>query len=337
MFLKILGILFLVLICLIVLAIILFKLWLRKISGGQLNNFAEIKVEVDPDPKWIEEKKIKPLFDEFKALGFEPTFTLKPIFGSARTQFFTNKDRTIHASIAKIGSLITQEFSADTVEGMNLNVTNFERTDLFVKKAHKIIKGCPNASINQIYHEFLALAADSPLKSIPDELFLADLEAALKRDQQTGFHDGSHPIWEKDREYFIKRWQNHIPGENPSRVYAELVCQSLEVISMEIHEQLRNSEQISAKMFNQYDSCLICCNPDFDRWGFTFYLESLGVITPEELKNIEAQGNSLADSNEILTYVSNTKPELQLTKLCQLESPVSVDIFGYSNPEEDDD
>jgi len=334
--LKVLGVILLLLVCLAIAAWIAVKHWWKRLAAaGALPS--EIKLVENPDPKWTREHNIQLKFQAFADLGYEPTKVFLPTPQQIEMQFFANSDRTRHAVVYKTLLGFNEEFSADTKDGININVTSFEHADMFTKKAHKIIVAMPGASIPELHRKFEGLLENEELVQVPDDSLAHHVESQYKLGMSRMYDAGDIPMWEDSFADYSKRWEHKAGGDVLRESFTNSVAQQLSQLTEEAGEILAESSNITAKQWSTYQSSFLLCNPRIDRAGFGKYLAGrLALEKEDELQRIEAITTTAGDPQQIIERAAIEFPRFRIVELTSIDKPIQATVFGYEPEEESD-
>ncbi len=331
--LTILGYAFIALTVLALVAFIVIRLgwkYIKNMSEAMSN----VELVEDPDPKWLSKPEASKLIEEFEAKGFKLIKVYKPIMMKIKTAFLANSARDQFAGIYSTPAGIKAEFSADTIEGLSLNVTNDEMADVYAIKPNKIINSCPNGRPAEMYTQFKELVSDAQLRVVPDEELTSFLETSINKDLQNSYDTHERPLWEDGVEDFTQRWSKHYNGKKLRSSYSVLVAEHLEHIASEAIEQLGESEDISAATWNRYEDNNLIFNPRFEKEGFAEYLElNFACLDSVSGNRIKSMSKDSKNSEELLDLFTAEYPHLGLTRFAKIQNPVEAEVIGFTDPE----
>ena len=208
--------------------------------------FEPIKLEVDPEPKWVEQPAIQSLIANFEAIGFRKHRVYREISTKIKPMILANETRDQFGEIYQTPQGTVIGFCADTTDDMSLNVTTTELADTFAIKPNKITEGYPGASVAELYSKFKVLIADQPLKSIEDDSFDNYLQDRIHKEMQGRYDTHELPLWQEGEAVFVERWRKHHKSENDLyQTYEMLSCEAMQQIESDIEDNLGQAEVAS--------------------------------------------------------------------------------------------
>lgn len=330
LFLKIIGIIFLILLFAIIALILFVRHFFKKVNEQTMSTKPIVLVE-DPGPKWLEKVKVKVLTDEICRLGFEPTKVYTPVMMGIRLAVFANRERNQFAAVYYSPIVLSMEFSAETPEGLNMNVTTDKLADTYKPKPNKIIRAYPSASPAELYPRFVELIADAKLNIVPDEKFTETLQKQLNDELKNSYKTNSMPLWQDGLDDFLQRWKKHGTDDELRKTYSISVSHQLNDIRAQIAAQLSNSTGISTKQSGQYTQALLVYNPRVEKNGFLEHLKYLFACAPELYeKKLQKFADESSDTAALFERITQSFPELVLTKIASVTEPIEADVYRYS-------
>lgn len=331
--LKLLGVVLLLLIFLVIAGWIAVKYWWRRMAAAGAMP-TEIKLLENPNPKWTRDHPIQLKFQAFADLGYEPTKVFLPTPQQIELQCFATSDRKRHAVIYRTVLGINEEFSADTLDGININVTNSEFTDKFTKNPRKIIVGMPGVSIPELHRKFESMLENEELLEVPDHSLASHIEAQYHQSIHQAYVAGDIPMWEDSFGDYSKRWANKAEADVLRESFTNGVAQQLTLLTTEAGEALEESDRITAKQWSAYQYTFLLCNPRIDRTGFGKYLaEMLDIEDEDDLKKLDAITRSATDSQQIVEQAAIQFPRFKIVELLTIDKPFPATVYGYERQE----
>lgn len=331
--LKLLGIVLLLLVFLVIAGWIAIKYWSRRMAAAGAMP-TEIKLEENPNPKWTRDHDVQLKFQAFADLGYEPTKVFLPTPQQIEMQCFANSDRKRLAVIYRTVLGFNEEFSADTMDGVNINVTNSEFTDQFTKSPGKIFVGMPGASIPELHRKFETMLENEELLEIPDHSLAGHIESQYRKSINQAYVAGNIPMWEDSFGDYSERWAHKAGADALREAFTNGVAQQLTLLTAEAEETLQESDRITAKQWSAYQYTFLLCNPRIDRTGFGKYLaEQLDLEDEDELKELEAITRAAADSQQIVEQTAIRFPQFKIVELLTIDTPIPATVYGYERQE----
>jgi len=335
--LEILGWLFIaLLVALIAVAALVRHSWHEDKPLSLLNE--PIEFEIDAAPGWIHKPKTQNLLIDFEALGFKKHRVYRERPGGLKSMVLTNGRRDQFGEIRQTPAGLATGFSAETLEGMNLQVVSTELPGAFAFEPNKIVESRPGSSVAEQYEAFEGLIAKQPLKVIADGAFDARRQEQLNLDRNAPFDVHEQLLWQDGERQLVDRWRRHHENEPRLReAYAQLAAKAMVAIHREISENLVQSEDLDAATRTLYCSQFILFNPRLHHDGFREYLIELfrcwGEIKENRVKQLAAES---VDAAELFTRFEYEFPELKLDKFYSVTRPIKAELYGYLDPDEED-
>lgn len=335
LFLKILGVILIIILMGIAVTWFIIRRWWKKASlATQTTMPSEIKLIENSDAAWTRQLRIQHKFDEFKLLGFEPTKVFLPALNGIEMQFFSNPTRQQHGVIYNTPLGFNEEFSAEDFDGLNINVTNFEHSARFTHNSDKIIYGMPLSSIAEIHTKFMTLIEGRALKTIQDEDLAEFIEDGHRKSTGGLYKTGACPMWEDLYPAYIERWSDKGSEEVLREVFTQSVTSQLNEVTDELYEELKQSETISSKQWNQYQENLLLVNPRIDRIGFARYLSEKFFLEDGDVKTLDKFVAESSDSQQVLEMFIDYFKQFKITKLTSTDKPFEAMVYGFERQED---
>lgn len=331
--LKLLGVVLLLLVCVVIAGWIAVKYWWRRMAAAGAMP-TEIKLQENPDPKWTRDHPIQLKFQAFADLGYEPTKVFLPTPQQIELQCFATSDRKRRAAIYRTVRGFNEEFTADTLNGISINATNYKHSDKFTQKTHKIIAAMPGVSIPELHRKFESLLENEELLEVPDHSLAGHIEAQYHKSMNQAYVSGEIPMWEDSFGDYSKRWANKAGTDVLREAFTNGVAQQLTLLTTEAGVTLQESDRITAKQWSTYQHTFLLSNPRIDRAGFGKYLaEMLYLADEDDLKKLDAITQSATDSQQIIEQAAIRFPQFKIAELVTIDQPFPATVYGYERQE----
>lgn len=327
--LKILGGLFLLLLIGLVVVFFLIRYFWRLVKAARM----EIELEEDPDPKWLDRSEVHEALEAYRKLGFEVFKVYKEISTQVKPCILANTKHDQFGELYLTANELVCGFSADSIDGISLNVTNTEMAECYAIKPDKVFEYYPKASPAELYEHFKVMIEGVEIVVEEEDGFTERLQAKINKELLGAYDTHERPLWEDGKPIFFERWRKHAKkAKDLDETYAFMVSENLESLEETVTEQMEASETLSAKDHNHYQYQFFVYNPRFEKQGFRMYLESTFAchkrVKPKQLQELEAQA---ADTESFFNAVKQTYPELKLKAFFELSEPVAAEVIGYED------
>ncbi len=338
--LDVLGVTFLVVIALVLVAVIaLFVIIYRikkffknlaKTLGSMNSSPSEIRLVPDPSPSWLEEKDAKKCVKEFESLKFSKGFSyLVEQMPGVCLQSFCSPDSKIIACLYKHPSAgIFADLCANFSDGKELTVSNApsgSEIDHRPETEKIFMKG---SGVGELHDEIRKRTANADLKTVSNESFANEFQSAYRKDMAWRNERGGVSEEEILRvaENSGKRYGDRVISDTMTRTkFMEIVNWSEECL-----ENFENSTEMSESEWEAHEDSMLVFKDEFHPLAYLEYLSDnfeIDAVSYENYKKLSEQ----VPLRELLATICREK-QISLKKLGEVEKPLKAEIYLHDKP-----
>jgi len=330
MFLKIVGILTLIVVGLVLIfALYLYFQWhkFKKYAGMDFEAM-EVKLEEDTAATWTTFDQAKAYKKELDALGFTEVSTYTTSIG-IDLWLFLNSDYKHGASITHVAGDITMEFTAtDAIKGTAIDVTDNPQVAALTPKPYKISIGRPDLSPRELHDVFLKTVEDIELQPMPPEEIAGLVESQFKKEMAALTEMGGPS--EEDFDNIVELWGKNLPEKDRKALLQEGKEDNFYKKQMLYIDKLSESNLMTPKMWEQYEGCMIAVREDDDVSLFANYLKSEMDLEAESLELLKSQTELVSSSEELMKIMTEKLSDHKIKCIGELDT---VKFYGYEYPD----